>query len=1850
MKAKVKKRVVLPSLLAIMLIASIFCFMVLSSSATENANSDELIEEKYTAFSQEYPNAQTHPLVAFVKKGEGYNLVGAYAKLEDAYNGIKTSLGSYNSENIVIAFRTDALSTASADVFNGFTGSLKLDLFGNTLTQNGSGFIYKMFRNVASSKNPDIRLSFSIENGSVVAATEKPLFALSYGANCTNDLQVDFEFNKVTFILQNTSATLFANWENGYTSVPESFSFNIFAKFNDCIFDSSYGAKMFSLGGNNNYDRNVYDVEINGGSIIAGSSFANWNFMTLNNNDNGRADVIKFGKSKITGNQTTLVMPKSVEPRNDAYLGVNGEEYRFVKISQTDATDTYILRPVATMGIDFAPKMSITLDRNLVMNVYVPATNILNSFSVDGENYEVSEFGSLKPAVIDGKSYYLINIPLAAKEAARDVKLIAKVSVGERIATATFTFSIPKYAELVAIDTDALEVELILDVISYVRAAYDYFGTADDEAVSKMDRLLGKYYDENNKPTFEGQTESTVTGFKSVTYVLKETAAMRFYLNNGASASDYKFYIGGKLVSVEEGSNENGAYVDVDVYAYEACETVSVKCGDTDVGSFHINAYYTFVSGDKYTGENKEKLVALTERFWKYCQSAKAYRESALSVKHSYVGTTVPPTCDTQGYTVYICSDCGDTYTADYVAAHGHMFGEWYVNENVSKTSNGTLRQNCSNCNKFNLQGLSVIATGNLGAGTPAKDTAIYTIYEDGTLKVTGSGETYNCNWNCANQPFKDYRDVITRVIVCDGITKLGRGSFGYLKNLEYADLSDSLTEYPANLFMDSFKVGITSYTIPANITKIQQITIGRYDQQNALFTDVYIENPNIEIVDFTNTNGTVNIFVNKSASNCKDLTLYSYGESNNVKAYADKHGFNYVDLNATFEGTIDNVTYRFSRGELTLNPTDSALPAYLPENAPWLLRVGKEEVTKLVIGSGIKEIPEGYFRGYTSLTSVSLPENLTNIGSLAFATDSECNKALTIDIKDGLSVLSNDFLRNRTNVTVNSFAGTALDGYSQSGVVVNLTKAFKLLLIGNSLSNDAADVNVNNESQLYNIIKSMVGDDVYVEIGVLYSGAKTAAWHATVAEANARGYTFYIISDDTNGVWKSNSDYTAKEGLTYDAWDVVTIQPYGNEALTGSAEAGSSSSSGEVVALEKFYPLSESLPFIIDYINTYSSNSEIYYYMTWSNSQTPELESGLWNYNKMLAVAKAAVNYTGTESGRGFDGLIPVGTAIQNARSTYLGLQYYVTDNTDDSFHFVKALQRDNVHLNVTVGRYIAGLTFAKILVPDEIKLESYTLPGIKDSKLIGALPADFTTIARLSVDKMIETLSLSGDAQYAYTAIDGYTAEPGAEIAKEVEKLTFGEISVADKAELIDTIKGVVSLALTNDARVSVRILEDMVFSDVYKNCTAEISISYGFATTKVTKTISAKLNGPTAEIVNKNGADAVVTYVVDDGNWDTARYAKQMLEAYENLTFSFAVPAKQLATLNTADVDGDGILEYVMDDGKYTYVVNQSGLDFWNGVLVQGRTEVISHTYTHGFWGTNDDGGVFVYLKNGESTVTISESMPEGSSTKEIYASKQIIEEQLGSYLRNGKVITLIDPGIGVKTIDSKDSNGELIVSYKTYFKMLWERAFNNGDLISVRGTFGSTYDPSLDFATKVVTPERYDTYEERMNTPAYMIVSGNANPKGDGSDDISNWTDYIDSAIELNGWACFCIHVMNASSGHYITAAQAEKLFAYTNSKNVWVATYTEASLYYSEWSTAEVDVEFENGEIKVTLTDKERNDVYDLALTVKVSVPDTWTSVNVGGDTYNVLKDENGASYVLVDIVPDSGTVTVTEAN
>ena len=152
----------------------------------------------------------------------------------------------------------------------------------------------------------------------------------------------------------------------------------------------------------------------------------------------------------------------------------------------------------------------------------------------------------------------------------------------------------------------------------------DFHGCSGVGCISDSDPqpLLGDY---TAKPIVEGSSEKPTAALASVAFVLKGTPSMRFYLADGRDASEYKFYIDTKEVKTKV--SDDGTYVDIDVYAYALCETVTYTVGE-ESGSFHINAYYSYVSGAEYTEADKTELISLTECFWNYLQSARAYRSS----------------------------------------------------------------------------------------------------------------------------------------------------------------------------------------------------------------------------------------------------------------------------------------------------------------------------------------------------------------------------------------------------------------------------------------------------------------------------------------------------------------------------------------------------------------------------------------------------------------------------------------------------------------------------------------------------------------------------------------------------------------------------------------------------------------------------------------------------------------------------------------------------------------------------------------------------------------------------------------------------------------------------------------------------------------------------------------------------------------------------------------------------------------------------------------------------------------------------------------------------------------------
>lgn len=226
-----------------------------------------------------------------------------------------------------------------------------------------------------------------------------------------------------------------------------------------------------------------------------------------------------------------------------------------------------------------------------------------------------------------------------------------------------------------------------------------------------------------------------------------------------------------------------------------------------------------------------------------------------------------------------------------------------------------------------------------------------------------------------------------------------------------------------------------------------------------------------------------------------------------------------------------------------------------------------------------------------------------------------------------------------------------------------------KVLAIGNSFSN-------NTTNYLYDIAKAEGMTEVV--IGRLYFGACSVERHARNARNNVAEYTYY---KNTTGVWEQTENFTLLQGLQDEDWDIITLQQSsGNSGLPGTYET--------------------CLDELIAYVNENKTNpdAKLLWHMTWAY-QADSDHKDFANYSndqeKMYNSIVQTVQLLILPN-EAFAGVIPAGTAVQNARTSY----------------FKDNLTMDGYHLN-TLGEVITGYTWYATFVGktlDEVKLTQVT------------------------------------------------------------------------------------------------------------------------------------------------------------------------------------------------------------------------------------------------------------------------------------------------------------------------------------------------------------------------------------------------------------------------------------------------------------------------------------------------------------------------------------------------------------
>ncbi|MBR6530521.1 MAG: DUF4886 domain-containing protein, partial [Clostridia bacterium] len=214
------------------------------------------------------------------------------------------------------------------------------------------------------------------------------------------------------------------------------------------------------------------------------------------------------------------------------------------------------------------------------------------------------------------------------------------------------------------------------------------------------------------------------------------------------------------------------------------------------------------------------------------------------------------------------------------------------------------------------------------------------------------------------------------------------------------------------------------------------------------------------------------------------------------------------------------------------------------------------------------------------------------------------------------------------------------LKNLAPASLDVNGDGAVKILSLGNSFS-------VNTYKFLHPILTAHGIENV--TLGNLYSPSCNLGTTAGYVQGNGVYASYYKY--DTEGVRTETKNYSAQTAIAEEDWDIITLQQ-------ASGFSGRSDS---------FFPY---LDYIIQYIeeNRTVKDGLLMWHMTWAYQQTHTSDAFINYYNAdQMTMYKAIVNTTKEKvlTDEAFSMVIPAGTAIQNARTSFLG-----DSMTTDGYH----------------------------------------------------------------------------------------------------------------------------------------------------------------------------------------------------------------------------------------------------------------------------------------------------------------------------------------------------------------------------------------------------------------------------------------------------------------------------------------------------------------------------------------------------------------------------------------------------
>ena len=446
------------------------------------------------------------------------------------------------------------------------------------------------------------------------------------------------------------------------------------------------------------------------------------------------------------------------------------------------------------------------------------------------------------------------------------------------------------------------------------------------------------------------------------------------------------------------------------------------------------------------------------------------------AVGHTMAKTErVEPGCTTDGSNAYYtCSVCnkafkdadggtGTTPEAEILPALGHDIVYIEASEPTYWNVGNNAYYACSRCGmafkdvngetETTVKDETLAVLPSVGCGT-CGDNLNWALTEDGTLTISGSGEMKD--YSTKNQdgayrttaPWGTYWEQITAVVIEPGVTGIGKFAFYGCSSLASVTISDGVTSIGEYTFENCSS--LTSVLIPEGVT-----SIGASAFRNcSSLTSVTIPDGITSIGKYTFEGCSSLTSVTLPASvtsigyyafnDCTALKdIYYGGSSGALKRMCSSTG---VPSDCVFHGETvdngtcgDNLTWVLGHdGVLTIsgsgemgNYSNKYQNGEYRTTAPW--GTYWEQITAVVVESGITCIGDYAFYECSNLTSAAIPQGVTSIGSWAFC---GCGNLTNAAIPEGVtsigayafedcsSLISVTIPEGVTGISMSSFSG----------------------------------------------------------------------------------------------------------------------------------------------------------------------------------------------------------------------------------------------------------------------------------------------------------------------------------------------------------------------------------------------------------------------------------------------------------------------------------------------------------------------------------------------------------------------------------------------------------------------------------------------------------------------------------------------------------------------------------------------------------------------------------------------------------------------------------------------------------